>query len=187
MRNLLFLSVLLAQPAFAALRINEVHADCPGPDYVGGICYDYIEVVSDTGGVESLNNCKLLLLDTDGGNMGRVDALWDLNGLTTGTNGLLLLGFNFASTRGGPWAGHVHPQTAVANIALPPGADGLVEPNRALSLLLVRNFNVPVVVGTTDLSTSNLTLDPSVQSTLLDSIGFNEHLDDPDRPLPSRT
>lgn len=174
MRPLALLFAFLA-PASAALRINEVHANPPGTDTVGGVSYEYIEIRSDTNGVESLDNCKLMLLDTDGGNMGRVDGLWNLHGLSTGSNGLLLLGVNLVATEGGPWAGRIAPGTAIANIAIPPGKDGLIEPNRAWSLILVRNYSTAVTVGTTDLSNATETqLSLAVRNTLLDSVGLNE-------------
>src|SRR4051812_10927669 len=105
-------ALLVASTASAALRINEVHANPPGDDVVNGVDYEYIEVLSTTGGVESTDTFWLLLMDTDGGNMGRVDGAWDLTGMATGTNGLLLLGVNYGSTNGGPWAGRTAPGTA---------------------------------------------------------------------------
>lgn len=107
------------------------HGRPPGTDSAGGASFEYIEILSDTGGVGSLDDCKLLLLDTDGGNMGRVDGLWNLHGLATGGNDLLLLGVNLAASGGGPWAPGINPATAIADIAIPPGKDGLIEPNRS--------------------------------------------------------
>lgn len=172
------LLVLLAAvfPASAAPRINEIHVNPPGTDAGGGASFEYIELLSDTGGVESLNGCKLLLLDTDGGNMGRVDGLWNLDGLSTGSNGLLLLGVNLVATGGGPWAGRIAPGTAVADIAIPPNKDGLIEPNRAWSLVLVKNYNTAITVGSTDVSPLDTILSLAIRNTLQDSVGLNEHL-----------
>jgi hypothetical protein len=165
----------LASTAAAIPRINEVHANPAGTDAIGGTSYEYIEIISTTGGVESLAGCRLMLLDTDGGNMGRVDGLWDLGALSTGTNGLLLLGVNLTATGGGPWAGKIAPGTAIADIAIPPGKDGLIEPNRAWSLILVKNFTGAITVGVTDLSTNDTQLNLGVRNTLQDAVGLNEH------------
>lgn len=162
-------------PASAALRINEVHLNPPGIDAGGGTSFEFIELISDTGGVESLAGCKLLLLDTDGGNMGRVDGLWNLQGLSTGTNGLLLLGVNLAASGGGPWAGKIAPGTAIADIAIPPNKDGLIEPNRAWSLVLVKNYNTAITVGSTDISPLDTILTLAIRNTLQDSVGLNEY------------
>ena len=170
---LLLASIL---PLAAAPRINEVHANPPGTDAVAGVGHEYIEIISDTGGVESLAGCKLLLLDSDGGNMGRVDGLWDLDAMSTGSNGILLLGLDLVATGGGPWAGRIAPGTALADIAIPPGKDGLIEPNRAWELILVKNFGGSIVVGSTDLSSDNIQLNLGVRNTLQDAVGLNEHL-----------
>ena len=184
MKPLVLLFACLA-PASAALRINEVHVNPPGTDVVGGVSYEYIEIRSDSNGVESLNNCKLMLLDTDGGNMGRVDGLWNLHGLATGPNGLLLLGVNLVATGGGPWAGKVAPGTAIANLSIPSGKDGLIEPNRSWSLVLVKDFTGNVTVGSTDVSNlAETQLSLAVRNTLLDSVGLNErHFNAEDEPL----
>lgn len=172
-----FLHLLLlcwASIASAALRINEVHANPPGADVLGSEGYEYIEIISTTGGVESTDTFFLLLLDTDGGNMGRVDGAWNLNGMATGTNGILLLGLNYATTGGGPWAGRIAPGTALGNIAIPPGKDGLIEPNRAWTILLVKGFGG--TVGVTDVSADDVNLNSGIRSNLHDAVGFNENL-----------
>jgi hypothetical protein len=171
-----FFALVLAAslPAAAALRINEVHANPPGTDAVGAVGYEYIEILSTTGGVESLDTYWLLLMDTDGNNMGRVDGAWDLTGMATGTNGLLLLGIDYAPTSGGPWAGRTAPGTAFGNLAIPPGKDGLIEPNRAWSILLVRNF--AGTVGVTDISSAETTLNTGIKNNLHDAVGLNERL-----------
>lgn len=186
------LAVLLAclAPASAALRINEVHANPPGTDAAGGTSYEYIEIRSDTNGVESLANCKLMLLDSDGGNMGRVDGYWDLSAFSTGTNGLLMLGVNLASTGGGPWASKVAPGTAIGDIAIPAGKDGLIEPNRAWMLVLVKDFPGVPVVGATDYSTNDVQLNatavPStnIRPRVQDAVALNEYRFNAEDELP---
>ena len=162
--------------ASAALRINEVHSNPPGTDYAAAAAYEYIEVISNNvGGVESTNTYWLLLLDTDGGNMGRVDAAWSLNGMATGTNGILLLGVNYAATGGGPWAGKIAPGTALGSISIPAGKDGLIEPNRAWSILLVKNFTGTAGPNGTDASSNDTAINAGIQNNLQDSVGLNEH------------
>jgi len=171
-----------ANPASALLRINEVHANPPGDDVIGTVGYEYIEIISTTGGVESTNTFKLLLMDTDGSDQGRVDAIWDLSGMATGTNGLLLLGINYASTGGGPWSGRIAPGTALGSITLPAGKDGLIEPNRAWSILLAQNY--PGVVGS-DISAADNILNLQFRNSYLrDSVGLNQHRsgEDPGAP-----
>ena len=182
----LFLSLCL--PATAALRINEVHSNPPGVDAVGSVGHEYIEIISNTGGAESTDNYWLVLMDTDGGNMGRVDGVWSLAGMTTGTNGLLLLGIDFATTQGGPWAGRTAAGTAFGSIAIPPGKDGLIEPNRAWSVLLLRTAGSELgfTVGTTDVSSAETTLNTGVKNILHDAVGMNERLAGVDpRPPPT--
>ncbi|MCW1912597.1 hypothetical protein OJ996_03360 [Luteolibacter sp. GHJ8] len=184
MKTLCALPLLLAAclPAAAALRINEVHANPPGTDAAGAVGYEYIEIISTSGGVESTDDYWVLLMDTDGNNMGRVDGAWNLTGLATGTNGLLLLGIDFAATNGGPWAGRTAPGTAFGSIAIPPDKDGLIEPNRAWSILLVKNFGG--TVGVTDISSAETTLNTGIKNNLHDAVGLNERLSgvDPRNP-----
>lgn len=179
-----FLLLAWAPVASAGLLINEVHANPPGSDVVGAEGYEYIEIISTTGGVESTDGHKLLLLDSDGGNMGRVDSLWDLSGMATGSNGILLLGINYGTSGGGPWAGRIAPGTALGSISIPPGKDGLIEPNRAWSIILLKNFTTAINVGVTDVSNTDTQLNAGVQSTLQDAVGLNEHRSgiDPAKP-----
>src|SRR5262245_56055719 len=127
MKSLLALvsGVLLALglPATAALRLNEVHANPPGADVENGVGYEYIEILS-TLGVESCNTYQVILMDMGGGNIGEVRAIWSLNGMSTGSNGLLMLGVGYAATSGGPWASRVAPGTAFGSIAVPATQDG---------------------------------------------------------------
>ncbi|WP_367870216.1 hypothetical protein [Luteolibacter sp. Populi] len=171
----------LASPAGAILRLNEVHSNPPGNDVVGTNNYEYIEIISSTGGVESCNSWQILLLDNDSNDIGRIDGFWSLNGMSTGTNGLLLLGVNYGATNGGPWAGQVAPGTAFGSINIPPGKDGLIEPNRAYTILLSQNYTLPsgpnAGIGKTDLCSTletNLNLGFR-QNNLRDSVGLNEY------------
>lgn len=176
------LVAMFSPTASAVLRINEVHSNPPGTDVVGTVGYEYIEIISTTGGVESASTYSLMLLDTDGGNMGRVDGVWNLNGMATGTNGLLLLGLNYATTGGGPYAGKIAPGTALGSIAIPEGKDGLIEPNRAWSLVLVKDYTP--VFGADVSPSPETTLTVAVRNKLQDAVGLNEYRSgvDPAKP-----
>lgn len=172
-RTLGALAAALTLPAAAALRLNEIHANPPGDDISGENYYEYIEIRSDTGGVESCNTWQVILIDLDGDTVGRVDAIWNLNGMSTGTNGLLLLGVNYAATNGGPWAGKTAPGTTFGSISIPANKDGLIEGNRAYGILLAQNYTGAVGA---DLSVSDEVLNNQFRSTnLKDSVGVNEY------------
>lgn len=163
----------LTLPAAATLRLNEVHSNPPGTD----AGYEYIEIISTTGGVESLAGHKLMLLDCDGGDVGRCDGYWNLNSFSTGANGLLLLGVNYdVEPKGGPWAGKTAAGTAFGSIAVPAGKDGLIEPNRAWMLILVKDFAGVPIVGTTDYSSTDTQLNSGIRTALQDAVALNEYM-----------
>ncbi len=149
MKKLIFplLALCLAPTVTKAdIRINEVHFNVEGPD--GN--YEFIELKSTTNGVETLTNLSLVIInsalsDKIGGvetriNPGEILEVLNLNELSTGTNGLLLLGNGYTdSPTGGPWAGAIDPATAVAD---PAGlGDSDIGTNTGFTLLLVRNYN----------------------------------------------
>ncbi len=136
----------LALPVSAAIRINEVHLNPPGTVSVadGDGDYEFIELISvDASGNplpnQSLNGYTLLIVDTAGGTAGEVKEAWNLQGLSTGSNGLILLGNGYdGSPPGGPWANFIAAGTAVGD---PPGMGGdNLKDNDAFTLMLVQNF-----------------------------------------------
>ncbi|CAN5215924.1 hypothetical protein BH23VER1_BH23VER1_20120 [soil metagenome] len=162
--------------ASAAIRINEVHANAPGgADVSGSVGYEYVELISTTGGVEALSQLWLLNLDSRGGDIGRVEGAWNLGSFSTGSNGLLMVGLNYGSTGGGPWSGVAAPGTAFGNIAIPSGEAEFFN-NNGFTLILVQNFNG--VVGTSDTSSNDTTIDTAFWTGglggIIDSVGFNE-------------
>ncbi|WP_035608319.1 hypothetical protein [Haloferula sp. BvORR071] len=177
MKSLLALAagalMALALPASATLRLNEIHSNPAGADIVGTNNYEYIEIISSTP-QESCNTWQVILIDNDGGSIGRVDAIWSLDGMTTGTNGILLLGVNYGvAPKGGPWAAQVPAATECRSIAIPAGKDGLIEPNRAYAILLAQNYTG--VVGS-DLSTLDVNINTTFKNNnLRDSVGLNEY------------
>ncbi|MGK0185263.1 MAG: hypothetical protein ACI9R3_001039 [Verrucomicrobiales bacterium] len=167
----LLLAVSLSSAAVADVLINEVHLNPPDAVGVNGDGnYEYIELKSTTGGEEITNDLTLIILDTSGGNVGRIEEAWALTGLRTGTNGLLLLGDDYTSPVGGPWSGVVDSQTRAAD---PPGlGDGNIGPNGEISLLLVRGFTSS---QDTDLDADdNGVLDSTPWTAIVDSVGLGE-------------
>jgi|GEM_PF-924235 len=127
----------------AAIRINEVHYNVNGPD----LNYEFIELKSTTNGVESCAGLSLVIINTalsdnDGipQNPGEILEVLDLNELSTGPNGLLLLGNGYTDApAGGPWSGNVDPNTAMGD---PSGlGDSDIKTNTGFNLFLIRNYN----------------------------------------------
>jgi hypothetical protein len=184
--------------AHSAILLNEAHVDPPGQvnSADGDADYEYIELISTTGGAESTDGLWILQVDVRGGRIGVVKEAWDLTGLATGTNGLLLLGDGYDSSNGGPWASQKAPATTVGD---PSGMGGdNLDDNDAFCLFLVRNFT-----GTPESSTSAGTdIDqnddgiPSVgagtlpwlgassvgHAGVLDSVGFSDRAEVPMKP-----
>lgn len=148
--------VPLAAPA--AILLNEVHLNVPGPDDN----YEFIELRSTTNGVESCAGLSLVIINnalSDDGvrlNPGEILEVFDLNEFSTGSNGLLLLGNGYAaSPPGGPWAGAIDSATAVAD---PAGmGDSDIRTNTGLTVLLVRNFNKTAGVRGADIDVDPFT------------------------------
>src|SRR5438876_11458476 len=83
----------LEDRAVPALLLNELYANPPGPDDNR----EFVEIRSTTGGVSSMNGVVLVELSGNPGSTGVIQHDNGLSGLTTGTTGLLLLGYNYAS------------------------------------------------------------------------------------------
>jgi hypothetical protein len=124
MKKLIFpLLALCLFPAVsnAGILINEVHFNVPGPDDN----FEFIELRSTTGGAESLAGLSLIIInnalhDNDGiaQNPGEILEVLNLGELSTGSNGLLLLGNGYTdSPLGGPWSGYRNPATATGDPA----------------------------------------------------------------------
>ncbi|MCB1096112.1 MAG: hypothetical protein KDN22_11100 [Verrucomicrobiae bacterium] len=162
---------LLPCSVLAEILINEVHVNPPDSIGVTGDGnYEYIELKSTTGGDESTNDLTLIILDTSGANVGKVEEAWALTSLQTGPNGLLLLGNGYDSPQGGPWSASIENDTRAAD---PSGlGDDNIGPNSAFSLLLVRNFTGQ---QDDDLDVDNNgVLDTTPWSAIIDSVGLGE-------------
>lgn len=125
------------------ILLNEIHLNPPGPDDN----FEFIELKSTTNGVESCAGFFLVIINNDRidsetgqlENPGLITEVLSLNDLSTGSNGLLLLGNNYTrAPRGGPWAGFVEAATAVAD---PAGlGDSDIRSNDGLTIILAKNF-----------------------------------------------
>ena len=193
----------------AAIRINEVHFNPEGPD----TNFEFIELKSTTNGVESLAGLSLVMINNalsekkDGVevrlNPGEIVEILDLGDLSTGSNGLLLLGNGYPNPPvGGPWSGAIDAATAIAD---PAGlGDSDIGTNTGMTLILVRNYNLTagpkgtdidkdVVGGAAAISTGNGIIDwnqaippPGAVTRLwadadvVDSIGTRDYADSDD-------
>ncbi len=72
--------------AQGAILINEVSLNNEGGDNGE----EFFELISDTGGAESMAGLTLLVIDGDSTSAGVIDKAFDLSGFSTGTNGLFL-------------------------------------------------------------------------------------------------
>ena len=156
---------------FADILINEVHVN--PPDALGATGdgnFECIELKSTTDGEEVISGLTLILLDTSGNNVGKIEEVWPLNGLRTGTNGLLLLGNGYDLPVGGPWNSSINAATRGAD---PSGmGDDNIGPNDAFSLLLVLGFTQP---ADPDLDgNDDGTLDSKPWTDIVDSVGISE-------------
>lgn len=138
----------------ATFIINEVNINPPGADNDK----EFIEIRNVGNTAASTNGYTLLLLDSEISNAsastGTIVKAISLDGLGTGSNGLLLLGHNYTEANrllipwngttnvNGIYAPKASPQTALGS---PPGLlDDVIggsSDNGALSLLLVKSFN----------------------------------------------
>ena len=182
----------LLSTASGTILLNEVHIN-PPPDL--DLNYEYIELRSTTDGVEACTGLTLLIIENNGGQVGEVEEALPLDGLSTGTNGLLLLGNGYdGEPAGGPWFGFKAPATATADPSGTPPFSGLgdddLEPNGGLTFLLVSGWTglsnaTATSLGDVDVN-NNSVLDwlenpkpPGSQqtqpyTTLVDSIGFRD-------------
>lgn len=190
--------LLAATSSPATILLNEAHVDPPGlinaADGDGN--YEYIELISTTGGTETADGLWILQVDVRGGRIGVVKEAWNLTGLATGSNGLLLIGDGFDNTGGGPWAGQKANATTVGD---PSGMGGdNLDDNDAFCLLLVRGFT-GTAESTTSVGTDIDHNDDGVLSAsagtlpwagansagttgVIDSVGFSDRAEFPTKP-----
>jgi hypothetical protein len=131
------------------LLINEVHINPPGNDDN----FEYIEILSTSGGRQSTHNHTLVMVENSGGKGGEILEFWNLDGMATGTNGLLLLGNGYTpgtlaywdrSLHGGlvtevPFGDSINASVTAVGDPLDLGNDN-VGPNDSFTLLFVKGF-----------------------------------------------
>lgn len=121
----------------ATLLLNELNINPPGADGI----FEFIEYRARPASALSTNGFTLLMLDGSGNNTGSIVKAWSLDGLATGTNGLLLTGAGYPASI--PWTGAVAPAAATgtgAPATMTPGDIAGYSDNGAVSFLLVRDF-----------------------------------------------
>ncbi len=120
----------------AEILLNEVFVNPEGnPDNNA----EFIELISTTGGVESTDGLTIVIADQNGGKIGKIEASVSLNGLSTGENGLLLIGSGYSRTNP-PENAQVPLETEIAAV-LGIGSENGISPNGGVALFLVRGFS----------------------------------------------
>ncbi|MCS6852595.1 MAG: hypothetical protein NZ700_15675 [Gemmataceae bacterium] len=143
----------------AQVLFNEIYVDPPSTDDNR----EYVEIRSLNPSM-TLTGYWLLEIDGDSDNPGVVDNAQNLSSLATGSNGLLLLGQNYATSH--PWGSAVPAATTRANLS-----GGTME-NGAITFLLVRNFTGSV---NQDLDSNNDgVLDVTPWSEIVDSVAWTD-------------
>ena len=125
--------------------LNEISINPAGADNN----FEFIEL-SATGGTSlSLNGYSILAVDNRISNTGSIRNVWNLDGMSTGTNGLFLMGNRYPVAGGNRWAPVMRPQTRTGD---PAGREGLASglsdnmigndtDNENITLLLVRDLS----------------------------------------------
>ncbi len=184
-----------APPRTGDILINEVHVNPPGNDDN----FEYVELIATAGGRQSTNGLSLVVLENAGNNVGEVLEIWNLDGLATGTNGLLLLGNDYTPSASEtlvssywdrslypdlnpqtPFPGEVNEAISAVGDPLDLGNDN-IGPNDSLAILLVSNLqeaNLPpdndLDAGDDGVLDSNLLPwdKPNSSNGVLDGVGF---------------
>jgi hypothetical protein len=161
-------AMLLGSPAQsdAVLVLNEIFLNPPSTDNT----QEFIEVLSTSGGIESMAGLTLISVEGDGTAAGNIDFALNLGAFSTGANGLFLWRDSALALNPPP-----HPDTTI-NIADWPvngtAFSGDLE-NGSQTFLLVSGFSGAL---NQDLDTNNDgTLDATPWTTVVDAIGFLEN------------
>ncbi len=150
--------------AAVAVVLNEIFVNPGGTDDAR----EYVEILSTTGGVEALTGVWLIEVEGDGTGAGTIDNAVDLSSLSTGSNGLLMLGEGYG-TIGTPWPGGVvDPATTLANLGRTPAT---IE-NGSITFLLVTGFSGSVG-GDIDTDNDGV-IDNPLWGSVIDSVGWTD-------------
>lgn len=156
----------LSASSEAAIVINELSVNPPGSDNL----QEFVELLSTDGGVASLNGLSIIQIEGDSGatgaGTGGIDKVIPLDGFSTGTNGLFLLG-----------ASNLQPAPDPGTSVVPDDFVPDIE-NPAVTLLLVSGFTG--AVGD-DLDTDgDGNFDVTPYTAVLDGFGFKDTSNNPD-------
>ena len=147
---------LAADPVAGPVLLNEVHLDPVTSPEDGAD--EYIELISTNFGIAGMNGLTLVIADADGATPGVITESIDLSGLSTGTNGLAILGDSYNDNS--EYDTLISPET---NKEDPQGlTGGDIGPNTALIVLIAKG--PPPTLGS-DVSAIN-------PADIVDSIGF---------------
>ena len=142
----------------ADFLLNEIYVNNPGTDDNR----EFIEISASAS--TPLTDVWLLEIEGDGPNAGTIDVAQNLSSLTSGSNGLVLLGQNYSSST--PWGDVLDPNTTLANLT-----GGTLE-NGSITFMLVEGFSGS---NGMDLDTNNDgQLDVSPWSSVFDSVGWTD-------------
>ncbi len=143
--------------ASTSFLFNEVYVNNPGGD--GN--HEFIEILATPS--TPLSDVWLLEIEGDGSNAGVIDNAQNLSTLVSGSNGLVLLGQNYASN-GTPWGSEVDAATTLANLS-----GGTME-NGSITFILVEGFAGSV--GEDIDNNNDGQVDVSLWTTIYDSVGW---------------
>jgi hypothetical protein len=151
--------------------ISEVYLNPPGSVDER----QFVELVNTAGGRADLAGLWLLVVESRGGTIGAISDAWNLTGLRTGTNGLILLGNRYEDPHGGPWSNVVAEGTWAAEPNGPGSSgwgNGDLTDRSDFTLLLTADFSGQ---AGDDLDTNDdLHLDVAPWSRLADGIGLGQ-------------
>ncbi len=143
----------------AAMLLNEIFVNPSGGD--NG--FEFIELKSSTGGVETMAGLTLLVIEGEGTGAGTVDQALNLNSFSTGTNGLFL------------W------RDAAAVLSPPPAAATTINvadfasdlENGGQSYLIVSGFSG--VLGTDYDAANDGVFDSMPWTSVVDAVGYRDN------------
>ena len=187
--SLILTSIVFSQATFAVVKISEIFINPQNLGFAGAsdANQEFIELKSDNGGVQSLDGLTLIVLESTASNgfRGMVDIAISLDGMSTGSNGLLVLSDGNSS-----WEPPAEPETTI--VVLPNGGffnddgggDDLENDGGTYAIvsgytgtpaqdLDTDNAGTPFAEG--DAGNGTATLEFTPWTAVIDAIGVNEH------------
>ena len=144
--------------ATSGVLLNEIFVNNPGTDSN----LEFVEILGTPS--SQLTDIWLLEIDGDGFAAGTVDNAQNLSSISTGSNGLVLLGDGYATST--PWGAAISSSTTLANL------DGGTMENGSVTFMLVQGFTGAFE---DDLDTNNDgQFDTTPWTTILDGFGWTD-------------